>query len=100
MVDMPSKKDKFSDCYKLDHGGIIYPYIAKADWNQVFRLEAELDEDIDVQSVLKALQNLRERFPSFFVIMEKRKILYLLKKNRRDDGDSSGRKAVPSVYFA
>ncbi len=45
---MPSKKDKFSDCYKLDHGGIIYPYIAKADWNQVFRLEAELDEDIDV----------------------------------------------------
>lgn len=77
---MPSKKDKFSDCYKLDHGGIIYPYIAKADWNQVFRLEAELDEDIDVQSVLKALQNLRERFPSFFVIMEKRKILYLLKK--------------------
>ena len=44
MTDMPSKKDKFSDCYKLDHGGIIYPYIAKADWNQVFRLEAELDE--------------------------------------------------------
>lgn len=94
---MPSKKDKFSDCYKLDHGGIIYPYIAKADWNQVFRLEAELDEDIDVQSVLKALQNLRERFPSFFVIMEKRKILYLLKKNRRDAGDCSGRQAVPSV---
>lgn len=77
---MPSKKDKFLDCYRLDHGGIIYPYIAKADWNQVFRLEAVLDEDIDVQSILKALHNLKERFPSFFVIMEKRKILYLLKK--------------------
>ena len=41
------KKDKFPNCYRLDSGGIIYPYIAKSDRNQVFRLEAELDEDID-----------------------------------------------------
>lgn len=74
------KEDKFSNCYRLDSGGIIYPYIAKADWNQVFRLEAELDEDVDVQCVVKALTNLQKKFPSFFVNIEKRKVLYLLRK--------------------
>lgn len=68
------------NCYKLDHGGIIYPYIAKSDWNQVFRLEATLDETIDVQCVVTALQNLREQFPSFFVVLEERTRIFLLKK--------------------
>ena len=77
---MTDKKGIFSDCYKLDHGGIIYPYIAKNGWNQVFRLEATLDENVDVQSVVAALENLQKEFPSFFVALENRKRFYLLKK--------------------
>ncbi|MCR5150872.1 MAG: hypothetical protein K6B52_06570 [Clostridiales bacterium] len=75
-----TKIKELTDGYFLDHGGIIYPYIAKPDWNQVFRLEAELDEKIDVQNIVSSLTQLRRKFPSFFVTIEKRKYFVVLKK--------------------
>lgn len=77
---MAGKKKDGLDGYRLDHGGIIYPYIAKSDWNQVYRIEALLTEPVDVQCIVKTLTRLRRKFPSFFVIIEKHKTMYLLKR--------------------
>ncbi|MBQ6018958.1 MAG: hypothetical protein IJL26_02155, partial [Clostridia bacterium] len=69
-----------SEYYPLDGGGIIYPYIASADWNQQFRTEVFLDEQIDLARIRKALEIVRPRFPSFFVVLAKRGRQYVLER--------------------
>ncbi len=73
-----TKNNEDSIFFPLDHGGIIYPYTARSKWNQVFRLEAVLDEKIDVQNVRAALLKLRSRFPWFYVVLTKRNHFYAL----------------------
>lgn len=66
--------------YHLDGGGIIYPYIADDAWNQQFRTEVFLDEQIDLARIRKALEIVQPRFPSFFVVLAKRGRQYVLER--------------------
>lgn len=69
-----------NDYYDLDGGGIIYPYLANGHWNHQFRTEVELDAPVDVPRIRRALEIIRPRFPSFFVVLAKHKGAYVLKK--------------------
>ena len=69
--------------YDLDGGGIIYPYVANGHWNHQFRTEVELDAPVDPERVKKALEIIRPRFPSFFVVLKKRDKKYVLERTDR-----------------
>lgn len=43
-----------TDFIELDKAGIIYPYVAKKDWNSVYRIEAKLSSPLDFFSLRKA----------------------------------------------
>lgn len=66
----------------LDHAGIIYPYIARSGWNEVFRLEAELDITLTRGHLEDALSALRVRFPSFFVTLVRGSFSYYLRRTQ------------------
>lgn len=53
--------------FRLDNAALIFPAVMKRRWNNVFRLSAELKEDIDPRCLEQAAEDLRKRFPSFFV---------------------------------
>lgn len=57
--------------YRLDTAALIFPAIMKRNWSNVFRLSCELDEDIDLEILQKAVDELRERFPSFYVCLRR-----------------------------
>ena len=76
---MKNKKEYF----QLDGGGIIYPYIASDDWNQQFRTEVELDAPVDIARLRRALEIVRPRFPSFFVVLAKRGREYVLERTEK-----------------
>ena len=72
-----------TEYYSLDGGGIIYPYIASDDWNQQFRTEVELDAPVDIARIRKALETVRPRFPSFFVVLAKKGRQYVLERTEK-----------------
>ncbi len=53
--------------YKLDNAAKIYPAICHRNWNSTFRLSAILDEDIVPEILVQAVDDLKLRFPTFFV---------------------------------
>lgn len=57
--------------YKLDTIGQIYSYTTNSNWSPVYRIQANLFEAVDPSCLQKALDDLRERFPYFFVAMKK-----------------------------
>ncbi len=63
---------------KLDGAGIIYPYVAEADWNTVFRIVAELKSKVDVSAIPKAISALKEKYPYFFMTLGKDGMKYYL----------------------
>ena len=65
-------KDKISNQKKLrwlllDNAAKLFPASRKRNWNNVFRLSATFDEDIDVKSLTTALDVTVRRFPSIAV---------------------------------
>ncbi|MDO4567165.1 MAG: hypothetical protein Q4B42_07520, partial [Oscillospiraceae bacterium] len=52
---------------KLDNAALIYPAAARRNWNALFRLSAELDEEINPAVLQEALLSTTARFPSFSV---------------------------------
>lgn len=64
--------------FDLDQSAIIYPNIGKPTLNQVFRVEAELDENIDYEILKKALERVKQRMPTFFVKLYKSRFNYQL----------------------
>ncbi len=53
--------------YKLDNAAKIYPATGKRNWNSTFRLSAIFKEEIDPPTLEKAVDDLKLRFPTFFV---------------------------------
>ena len=49
------KLEKNLNSLSLDSGGILYPYIATKSWAQGFRMEARLDETVDYDTLLQAV---------------------------------------------
>ena len=52
---------------RLDTAALIFPATMNSKWSNVFRLSATLKEDIDPDILQKAVDDLRESFPSFYV---------------------------------
>ncbi len=57
--------------YRLDTAALIFPAIARLDWCNAFRVSATLDEEVDPYVLQHAVDDMRGRFPSFFVTLHK-----------------------------
>ena len=69
--------------YRLDTAALIFPAIARRDWCNVFRISVGLSEEVDPQVLQQALDDLRPRFPSFFVTLRKGFFWYYLEESGR-----------------
>ncbi len=67
--------------YRLDTAALIFPAIARRDWSNGFRLSATLTEDVDPALLQKAAEEMRARFPSFFVGLRKGFFWYYLEES-------------------
>ncbi len=56
--------------YKLDTAGLIFPATKTTEWINVYRISATLKEEIDPQILQKAVDDLKNRFPSFYVALK------------------------------
>ncbi len=65
---------------KLDNAAKIYPAARTRDWSNVFRLSADLFEDIDVPTMQNALDITVRRFPSVAVRLCKGAFWYYLEE--------------------
>lgn len=70
-----TENHEVKDFIELDKAGIIYPYVAKKDWNSVYRVEAKLSSPLELDALKAAVSELRNKYPYFFSS--------LAKKNRR-----------------
>ena len=67
--------------YRLDTAALIFPAVARRDWCNVFRLSATLSESIDPIVLQQAADDLRGRFPSFFVSLRRGVFWYYLEES-------------------
>ena len=64
--------------YRLDTAALIFPATARRDWCNVFRVSASLKEPIDVEILQRSVDEMRQRFPSYFVTLRKGFFWYYL----------------------
>ncbi len=69
--------------YRLDTAALIFPAIARRDWSNGFRLSATLTEEVDPALLQKAADEMKDRFPSFFVGLRKGFFWYYLEEGPR-----------------
>ncbi len=69
--------------YRLDTAALIFPAIARRDWSNAFRVSASLREDIDPSLMEQAVEDLRKRFPTFYVSLHKGVFWYYLEESGR-----------------
>lgn len=69
--------------YRLDTAALIFPAIARRDWSNAFRVSATLSEPIDPEMLQQATDDLRCRFPSFFVTLRRGLFWYYLEESDR-----------------
>lgn len=74
------RKNTF-DWFRLDNAAKIFPGQNTRAWSSVFRLGAELKEDIDPLLLRQALDNTLKRIPSFNVRIRKGAFWYYFEKN-------------------
>lgn len=67
--------------YRLDTAALIFPAIARRDWCNVFRVSATLDEPIDPELLQRATDDMRRRFPAFFVTLRRGAFWYYLEES-------------------
>jgi len=63
---------------KPDSAGLIYPYVKTKTDNAVFRMEADLDETVDIELLRKAASDLKNRFPGLFVNLIQHNKMFML----------------------
>ena len=66
--------------YRLDTAALIFPAIARRDWSNAFRLSATLTEPVDPALLQQAADDLRPRFPSFYVALRQGFFWYYLEE--------------------
>lgn len=64
--------------YRLDTAALIFPAITRSNWSNAFRFSVTLHEEIDPYTLQHALDDLRPRFPSFFLSLHKGFFWYYL----------------------
>ena len=53
--------------FRLDNAALIFPAIMRRGWNNCFRLSVTLREPVDPDCLARAVADLHDRFPTFFV---------------------------------
>ena len=53
--------------FRLDTAALIFPAISRRDWSNAFRFSATFSEPVDPEILKRAVEDLKSRFPSFFV---------------------------------
>ena len=71
--------------YALDCSATVYPYLATKKVNQIFRMALELDEEIDVDVLRKAVLKMPQRFPTMFVTLRCDRDTYRLQTMREPE---------------
>ena len=66
--------------FRLDTAALIFPAIRHHNWNNVFRLSAEMADEVDPDALNRAAADLARRFPTFFVRLRKGFFWYYLEK--------------------
>ena len=69
--------------YRLDTAALIFPAISRRDWCNAFRVSATLNEEIDPAILQRATDEMRGRFPSYFVTLRKGFFWYYLEESRQ-----------------
>ena len=69
--------------FRLDNAALIFPAVMRRRWNNVFRLSVTLSEPIDPDCLARALEDLRPRFPSFFVRLRTSFFWYYLEEIKK-----------------
>ena len=68
--------------YRLDTASLIFPAITRRDWSNAFRVSACLRDDVDAEVLQQAVDELRPRFPSYYVTLRKGMFWYYLEESR------------------
>ena len=68
--------------YRLDTAALIFPAITRRDWSNAFRVSACLRDDVDAEILQQAVDELRPRFPSYYVTLRKGMFWYYLEESR------------------
>ena len=68
--------------YPLDNSAKIFPAIKNGRVSAVFRLSADLDDEIDAAVLLPALEDILPRFPSFAIRMRPGLFWYYMEPNK------------------
>ena len=55
----------------LDNAALIYPASKNSEWNEIFRISAYLNGDVDPQKLQSALEKTMQRFPYYNVALHK-----------------------------
>lgn len=74
------RKNTF-DWFRLDNAAKIFPGQNTRAWSSVFRVGAELKEEVDPEILRKALDNTLKRIPSFNVRIRKGAFWFYFEKN-------------------
>lgn len=64
-------KNKNKKLLPLDNAAKIYPAAMTKKWNAVFAISVYLKEDVKIDKLRKAVEDLEKRFPSFYVCLKK-----------------------------
>ena len=67
--------------YRLDTAALIFPATAQRDWCNAFRLSAGLREPVDPAVLQRAVDDMKGRFPSFFVTLHRGFFWYYLEES-------------------
>ena len=70
--------------FRLDTAALIFPAIARRNWCNVFRLSAGLTEPVDSAILQEAVNELKPRFPSFFVTLKQGFFWCYLEESRKE----------------
>ena len=68
--------------YRLDTAALIFPATRRRDWANAFRVSACLRDEVDTTQLQQAVDELRPRFPSYYVALRKGAFWYYLEESR------------------
>ena len=71
--------------FRLDNAALIFPAIIRRRWSNAFRLSVTLTEPVDPEILSRATEDLRPRFPTFFVRLRAGVFWYYLEEVSSSD---------------
>lgn len=69
-IQLRHEKSRLANWFTLDNAAIIYPSIREENWDFVFRVSALMKAPIDKEILQQAVDEIKPRFPSFFVSLK------------------------------